>query len=131
MKPVIVASAALSVPVPLFVGAAVSQMPADVLDGYPAWLAALAVVGWVVVSVLNMLGRLPYASSAKPGFTPDDRLRAVRIETEAKKAREAAQKTYDLLAWKDDDGVPRFIFELEPPVRSRRRARRHPDLTIP
>lgn len=102
----------LAVPVPAFVAAALPQLPPESFEGAPEWVLALAVVGWVVVSVLNMLGRLPYSSNGdrgKPGFTPADRRIASQIRTDLTAAKDAAQKTYDMLAWKDDEGVPRYL----------------------
>lgn len=86
----------LAVPVPAFVAAALPQLPSELFEGAPAWVLALAVVGWVVVSVLNMLGRLPQKNGGThSGFTADD--------------RRTIQKTYEVLAWRDDDGVQRFV----------------------
>lgn len=101
----------LTAPVPVFAAAIVPQLPTELVDGAPAWVLAMAVVGWVVVSVLDKLGRLPQGAngSTRPGFTAADRRVASEIRTDLTAAKDAAQKTYDLLAWKDDDGIPRYL----------------------
>ena len=87
----------LDAPVPIAVAVVQGTAPDGLVGGGPGWLMGALFGVWLVLWLLDRIGKLPgrVPNGVHAGYQPPDRERLNRV--------------HDLLAWKDDDGVPRFL----------------------
>lgn len=76
--------------------AAVPQLEPSLLEGAPGWVAVLLLGAWVLLTYMEKVGKLPGAVSRNGvGLTTDEKAQL--------------KKVHDLLAFRGEDGIERFL----------------------
>ena len=95
----------LDIPLPIILPiVAQSVLPDSVTEGAPDWVMGLIAGVFLVVYLANIYGKMPGkpVGGGNGGINGGDRKMLAQVALETKKLTE-------MLAWRDDDGMERFL----------------------
>ena len=104
----------LDVPLPIILPVAQGVLPDFVTEGAPDWVMGLIAGVFLVVYLANIYGKLPGKpmNGGNGGISNGDRKMLAQVAQETKRLTE-------LLAWRDDDGMERFLLTAKHTKESR------------